>query len=117
MSFLCISVCYICLIDHPLAGAFRALNEEGKSNKELAEMYKDEGNEWLKGTKTMAHSEQLKKGRFLFVGSFQVCIRSLALMAVDKFSFHDFHAIVSRAHTLHTCILQQGLKGLRSRKG
>jgi hypothetical protein len=34
--------------DHPLSSAFRALNEEDKSAAELAAMYKEEGNQWLK---------------------------------------------------------------------
>ena len=34
--------------NHPLYGAFRAINEEDKTNSELALMYKDEGNQWLK---------------------------------------------------------------------
>lgn len=33
---------------HPLTEAFRALREEDKSPLELALMYKDEGNEWIK---------------------------------------------------------------------
>jgi tetratricopeptide (TPR) repeat protein len=36
------------MADHPLAGAFRSLQEEGKSDIELAIMYKEEGNQWLK---------------------------------------------------------------------
>ena len=57
----CVFLCFSNL-DHPLAGAFRALNEEGKTSKELAEMYKEEGNEWLKGTKSMINPEQMKHG-------------------------------------------------------
>lgn len=34
---------------HPMMEAFRQLREEDKTNLELATMYKDEGNEWLKG--------------------------------------------------------------------
>lgn len=34
--------------EHPLSGAFRALNEEDKTATELAAMYKEEGNQWLK---------------------------------------------------------------------
>ena len=34
--------------EHPLSGAFRALNEEDKTAAELAAMYKEEGNQWLK---------------------------------------------------------------------
>jgi len=34
--------------DHPLKDAFRCLREEDKTNVELAGMYKDEGNEWIK---------------------------------------------------------------------
>lgn len=34
--------------NHPLSDAFRCLREEDKSFVELAIMYKDEGNEWLK---------------------------------------------------------------------
>ncbi len=33
---------------HPLAEAFRVLREEDKTPIELATMYKDEGNEWIK---------------------------------------------------------------------
>lgn len=35
---------------HPYVEALRAIQEEGKSNYELALMYKDEGNEWMKKT-------------------------------------------------------------------
>jgi hypothetical protein len=33
---------------NPLVDAFRAIREEDKTNMELAQMYKDEGNEWVK---------------------------------------------------------------------
>jgi hypothetical protein len=36
---------------HPLVEAFRCLREEDKTQVELALLYKDEGNEWIK-TKT-----------------------------------------------------------------
>jgi tetratricopeptide (TPR) repeat protein len=36
------------LASHPLAGAIRAIKEEDKSNLELASMYKEEGNQWIK---------------------------------------------------------------------
>lgn len=40
------------LKDHPLTEAFRCLREEDKTIVELAELYKEEGNQWLKkGTK------------------------------------------------------------------
>jgi hypothetical protein len=34
---------------HPLTEAFRLLREEDKTPLELCAMYKDEGNEWMKG--------------------------------------------------------------------
>jgi hypothetical protein len=37
--------------DHPLADAFRALREDDKTLDELALMYKEEGNEWMKKIK------------------------------------------------------------------
>ena len=36
------------MASHPLADAFRSLKEEGKSKVELAVLYKDEGNQWIK---------------------------------------------------------------------
>eukprot|EP00981_Chlorochromonas_danica_P015996 scaffold15144_cov547-Ochromonas_danica.AAC.1 len=33
---------------HPMVDAIRAIREEDKSNIELAIMYKEEGNEWMK---------------------------------------------------------------------
>lgn len=36
------------LKDHPLTEAFRCLREEDKTTVELAELYKEEGNQWLK---------------------------------------------------------------------
>lgn len=35
---------------HPYVEALRAIQEEGKTNYQLAVMYKDEGNEWMKKT-------------------------------------------------------------------
>jgi hypothetical protein len=43
---------------HPLVEALRAIKEENKTNIELAVMYKDEGNEWLK-----AHNSEEKKDK------------------------------------------------------
>lgn len=36
------------MADHPLVDALRLIKEEDKTNIELAEMYKNEGNEWIK---------------------------------------------------------------------
>ena len=42
---------------NPLAEAFRAIREEDKSCVELAELYKDEGNQWIKKGKKKDYSE------------------------------------------------------------
>ena len=39
------------MADHPLVDALRLIKEEDKTNIELAEMYKEEGNQWIKKPK------------------------------------------------------------------
>jgi hypothetical protein len=52
------------LEDHPLVEALRAIKEENKTNIELAMMYKDEGNEWLKAHNSEAKKDKKKKNLY-----------------------------------------------------
>lgn len=47
---------------NPLVDAFRAMREEDKTNMELVQMYKDEGNEWIKKSNT--ESKLSKKNKY-----------------------------------------------------
>lgn len=48
-------------VNHPMMEAFRQIREEDKTNFELAVMYKDEGNEWLKGGLSKKKEEEKKE--------------------------------------------------------
>ena len=49
------------LIGHPMLEAFRQIREEDKNFFELATMYKNEGNEWLKGA--LSKKKQSEKNK------------------------------------------------------
>lgn len=85
---------------NPLVEAIRAIKEEGKTFHELALMYKDEGNEWMKKSDKKSLHEALK----CYTHALKLITQAYHETVVDLQTVDDLHAIIL-SNRAQTCLL------------
>lgn len=92
------------LKSHPLTEAFRSEREDGKNQFQLAEAYKQEGNDWIKGLK----DEQTDRGkRMIYIEAWKRYTQALSF--VSKVDVNDSSTVaeeeIPKIQVLHSQIL------------